>query len=49
MTNFFKISLAEAISRFYPKNRKKSSIVTHLKQIDLEIVMRKKVTPYTHY
>ena len=49
MTVFLKISLAEAISRFYPKKRKKSSIVTHLKQVDLEIAMRKKVTPYTHY
>ena len=51
MINFFLILLAEAMSSFYPQKIKKKLylIVTHLKETDLEMAMRRKVTPNTHY
>ena len=35
------------MSSFYPQRRKKKFIVTHLKETDLEIALRKKVIPNT--
>ena len=44
--SFFFISLAEAMSSFYPQKEKEK---TQLNETDLEIAMSRKVTPNTPY